>query len=91
MHSQIFHDRVNADLLDPNGDGWERIAHRRYHYLIEKIGEDAAEKWHTAKFPDGTNTTWKTAAIAMSFKLEELTEAAHTRIDRQQQAHPGIS
>lgn len=91
MHSQAFRDRVNADLFDPNGDGWEGIARRRFHYIIDKIGEAAAEEWQVAKFPDGTSTTWKAFAVAASVKMEELNEAAHDRIDQSMQAHPGTN
>ena len=91
MHTREYQNRVNWMLQDPNSDSWQDSVHTLFGYLIDRIGEVAADAWWDEKFPDDTTTTWKTLSVAIATKLGELNEAAHNRIDTQMQAHPGVN
>lgn len=85
MHTRRYHNNVNSTI------DWEQRAHILFGYLIERIGEHAAETWLELRFPDNTLVTYRELAAAVDTKLGELHEAALARIDRQQQAHPGTN
>jgi hypothetical protein len=98
MHSQQYVDKVNGDSLEPNGSYWENRAHILFGRLIEKIGEQAAEAWLDAHFPDNSTASWKNMAVATEHKLQALeaqpvqeeTDTQH-RMDVEAQRYAGTN
>jgi hypothetical protein len=52
-------------------------------YLVEQMGEEAADNWLEARFPDGSRATWKDMAVAIDYKLGELN---HARLPKETEA-----
>ena len=91
MHTQAYARKANACFADPMSLEWFNRAHNMTNSLIEMLDEPTVDLWLAATFPDGTQCTWRQWSVAVENRMEELREAVHNRIDRQTQAHPGIS
>jgi len=74
MHTQAYANRVNLELVDPNGKGWENRAHNMLGYLRQKTSTAAVDLWLAKNFPDGTETTWKAVSLAAETEYIKLTQ-----------------
>jgi hypothetical protein len=88
MHSQLCADRMRARYSwqinpapIPATNAWTQ--------LTDLLGEVGADDWFDGNIAN--TDEWGIITTKMQNKISELTaEAAHSRIDRSQQAHPGI-